>query len=243
MLWAGGMKKVAPTAAERRRAGTIIARFKKAYPKARIALDFSSPLELLVALILAAQCTDAKVNEVTGALLFKKYRRTEDYASVAQDELEQDIRPTGFYRNKAKAIRTCCQQLVERFEGQVPNRLEDLLSLRGVGRKTANILLGNAFGIPAVGVDTHVLRLSQRLGFSKHTDPDKVEADLTALVPPKEQVKFCHLMQSHGRQVCLARKPNCPECIVADLCPYPNKTAAAPRRAKRPAFGRRPGEI
>ena len=243
MLWARDMKKVAPTAAECRRVDTIIARFKKAYPKARIALDFSSPLELLVALILAAQCTDSKVNEVTGTLLFKKYRRAEDYANVAQDELELDIRPTGFYRNKAKAIRTCCQQLVERFGGQVPNRLEDLLSLRGVGRKTANILLGNAFGIPAIGVDTHVLRLSQRLGFSKHTDPDKVEADLTALVPPKEQVKFCHLMQSHGRQVCLARKPNCPECIVADLCPHPNKTAAAPRRAKRPAFGRRPGEI
>jgi len=237
------MKKVTPTAAERRRVATIIARFKKAYPKAKIALDFSSPLELLVALILAAQCTDAKVNDVTGAVIFKKYRRAPDYADVPQDELEQDIRPTGFYRNKAKAIRTCCQQLVERFDGQVPNRLEDLLSLRGVGRKTANILLGNAFGIPGIGVDTHVLRLSQRLGFSKHTDPDKVEADLTALVPPKEQVKFCHLMQSHGRQVCLARKPNCPGCMIADLCPYPKKTAPAPRRAKRPAFGRRPGEI
>jgi endonuclease-3 len=243
VLWPGDMKKIARTAAERRRAATIIARFKKAYPKARIALDFSSPLELLVALILAAQCTDAKVNEVTGAVIFKKYRRARDYAEVPQDELEQDIRPTGFYRNKAKAIRTCCQQLVERFDGQVPNRLEDLLSLRGVGRKTANILLGNAFGIPGIGVDTHVLRLSQRLGFSKGTDPDRVEADLTVLVPPKEQVKFCHLMQSHGRQVCLARKPNCPECIVADLCPYPNKTAVASRRAKRPAFGRRPGEI
>ncbi|HUI26721.1 MAG TPA: endonuclease III, partial [Candidatus Kryptonia bacterium] len=160
-----------------------------------------------------------------------------------QEELERDIRPTGFYRNKAMAVRTCCQQLVERHHGEVPTRFEDLLALRGVGRKTANILLGNAFGIPGIGVDTHVLRLSQRLGFSCNTDPDKVEADLTAIVPPKEQVKFCHLLQAHGRQVCAARKPNCPACSVADLCPYPNKTIAVPKKPKRPAFGRRPGEL
>lgn len=228
---------------DRKRAGQIITRLKQAYPNARIALDFSSPLELLVALILAAQCTDAKVNEVTGALLFKKYRTADDYARVSQEELEQDIRPTGFYRNKATAVRTCCQQLVERFGGQVPMDFDDLLSLRGVGRKTANILRGNAFGMPGIGVDTHVLRLSQRLGLSTNTDPDKVEFDLTAVVPAKDQVKFCHLLQSHGRKVCVARKPDCPACVLADLCPYPNKTAPAKPAKRRPAFGRKPGEI
>ena len=228
---------------DRRRVATIISRLKKAYPGAKIALEFSSPLELLVALILAAQCTDTKVNEVTGSLLFRKYPSDEAYAKVSQEELERDIRPTGFYRNKAKAIRACCQQLLERFNGEVPDRLDDLLALRGVGRKTANIVLGNAFGVPGIGVDTHVLRLSQRLDLSKQSDPDKVEADLTAIVRREDQVKFCHLLQAHGRQVCQARKPNCPVCVIADLCPYPNKTVTAPPRPKRPAFGRRPGEI
>lgn len=221
----------------------LIAGLKRAYPDAKIALEFSSPLELLVALILAAQCTDAKVNEVTGSLLFKKYRTARDYAAVSQEELERDIRPTGFYRNKAMAVRICCQQLLERFHGEVPKRLEDLLTLRGVGRKTANILLGNAFGVPGIGVDTHVLRLSQRLGLSRQSDPNKVEADLTAVVPPKEQVRFCHLLQAHGRKICAARKPNCPACTIADLCLYPHKTVAGPSKPKRPAFGRRPGEL
>jgi endonuclease III len=229
--------------ADRHRVAEVIKRLKKAYPNARIALEFSSPLELLIALILAAQCTDAKVNEVTRTLIFKKYRSAEDYTRASQEELEQDIRPTGFYRNKAKAIRACCQQLVEQHQGEVPKRFDDLLKLRGVGRKTANILLGNAFGIPGIGVDTHVLRLSQRLGFSHQTDPDKVEADLTPLVLPKDQVKFCHLLQAHGRAVCLARKPNCPACVIVHLCPYTHKTTAPPPRPKRPAFGRRPGEI
>jgi endonuclease-3 len=223
--------------------GQILARLKKAYPDARIALQYSSPLELLVALILAAQCTDAKVNEVTGGLLFKKYRTAADYAGASQAELEQDIRPTGFYRNKATAIGVCCQQLVERFGGEVPQGFDDLLSLRGVGRKTANILRGNAFGIPGIGVDTHVLRLAQRLGLSKNTDPDKVEADLTPQVATKDQVRFCHLLQAHGRAVCTARKPNCPACVIADLCPYPDKTAAVARAKPRPAFGRKPREI
>ncbi|MBI4516349.1 MAG: endonuclease III [Deltaproteobacteria bacterium] len=230
------------TQPDRERLAEIIRRLKKAYPKAKLALEFSSPLELLVALILAAQCTDARVNEVSGSL-FKKYRTARDYAGAGQEELEQDIRPTGFYRNKAKAIRECCRQLVASFNGEVPNRLEDLVSLRGVGRKTANIVLGNAFGIPGIGVDTHVLRLAQRLGFSRHTEPDKVEAELTPLVAPRAQVKFCHLIQAHGRAVCLARKPACVTCVIADLCPYPDKTAAAPARPKRPAFGRKPGEI
>jgi endonuclease-3 len=221
----------------------LIRRLEKEYPDARIALDFSSPLELLVALILAAQCTDAKVNEVTRTVVFRKYRTVEDYARVSQEELEADIRPTGFYRNKARALRECCQQLIERFQGEVPSRLEDLLDLRGVGRKTANILRGNAFGLPGIGVDTHVLRLSQRLGLSTSSDPDKVEADLSPLVPRSRQVRFCHLLQAHGRAVCIARKPLCYHCVVANLCPHPHKTPAPSAKPRRPAFGRRPGAL
>ena len=222
------------------RVAAIIARLKKAHPDAKLALDFSSPFELLIALILAAQCTDERVNEVTRSLLFKKYRSPADYARVPAAELEADIRPTGFYRNKTKAIQACCQQLIERFGGQVPSTIEELTALRGVGRKTANIVLGNAFGQPAIGVDTHVMRLSQRLGLTTQHDPDKIEADLTQLVPPKERTRFCHLLQYHGRRVCLARTPRCPECVINDLCPYPDKTQPAPPRTVRPAFGRKP---
>ena len=222
---------------------TIIARLKKAHPDAKLALNFSSPFELLIALILAAQCTDEKVNEVTGSLLFKKYRTPQDYVRVPPESLEADIRPTGFYRNKTKSVQGCCRQLIERFNGRVPSTLAELTSLPGVGRKTANILLGNAFGQQAIGVDTHVMRLSQRLGFTRQTDPDKIEADLTALVPEAEQTHFCHLLQYHGRRVCFARKPKCPECGIADLCPYPDKTPATPPRAPRPAFGRTPGRL
>jgi endonuclease III len=218
----------------------ILTRLQKAHPGSKLALDFRSPLQLLVALILAAQCTDKKVNEVT-VELFEKYPSAEDYASAPRDVLETDIRPTGFYRNKARALQSCCQQLVDRFGGEVPSDLDDLLSLPGVGRKTANILRGNAFGIPGIGVDTHVLRLSQRLGLSRNTDPDKVEADLTAVVPRRQQTRFCHLLQTHGRTVCFARKPNCPQCTLADLCPYPDKTPPPP--PPRPAFGRRSGPI
>ncbi len=217
----------------------LIRRLERAYPDAKLELCFSSPLELLVALILAAQCTDQKVNEVT-AHLFRKYRTAADYASARLSELEEDIRPTGFYRNKARAIQACCQQIVRDFGGRVPDRLEDLLQLRGVGRKTANILLGNALGVPAIGVDTHVLRLAQRLGLSRQSDPDKVEADLAAVVPARAQVRFCHLLQAHGRRTCHARKPDCPHCAVSDLCPYPEKTP--PPAPRRPAFGRRAGE-
>jgi endonuclease-3 len=224
-----------------RRVTTIIARLKKAYPDARLALHFTSPFELLIALILAAQCTDEKVNEVT-ATLFKKYRGPAAFANAAPEQLEADIRPTGFFRNKAKSIRRCCAQLIERFRGEVPRTREALLTLSGVGRKTANIVLGNAFGENAIGVDTHVMRLAQRLGLSTQTDPDKIEADLVRLVPPKEQTHFCHLLQAHGRRVCVARTPKCPACVVRDRCPYPHKTAAPPPRAVRPAFGRRPGE-
>ena len=217
----------------------IISRLKRAHPEARLALRFSSPFELLIALILAAQCTDEKVNEVTGSLLFGKYRGPADYVRVPAEELEADIRPTGFFRNKTKAIQRCCQQLIERFGGQVPDTLENLISLSGVGRKTANIVLGNAFGKPAIGVDTHVMRLSQRLGLSMHDDPDKIEADLTPIVPKKEQVHFCHLLQFHGRRICVARQPKCYECVLDDLCPYLAKTPPPPQRKPRPAFGRK----
>lgn len=209
----------------------IIVALKRAYPDAKLALDFSTPLDLLVALILAAQCTDAKVNEVTSQL-FKRYRRASDYADASQDELERQIRATGFYRQKAKSVRNCCRELVDRFGGKVPADLDDLLSLPGVGRKTANILLGNAFGVPGIGVDTHVGRLSRRLGLTEQTDPDKIELDLNASVPQREQVKFCHLLQAHGRRICRARQPDCPACVISSLCPFPEKTPEKP--AKKP---------
>lgn len=227
--------------ADGRRVQTIIARLKKAHPDAKLALDFSSPFELLIALILAAQCTDEKVNDVTGSLLFRKYRTPADYARVPAAELEADIHPTGFFRNKTKSIQRCCQQLVERHGGRVPNTFDDLIQLPGVGRKTANILLGNAFGQPAIGVDTHVMRLSQRLGLSRQTDPDKIEADLVRVVPAEERTHFCHLLQAHGRRVCVARKPKCPECVISDCCPYPDKTPPVTSPPPRPAFGRKVG--
>jgi endonuclease-3 len=214
----------------------ILARLGRAHPDARLDLAFSSPLELLVALILAAQCTDARVNEVTPAL-FRRYRSARDYASASPEELEEAIRSTGFYRQKARALRACCQALVDRFGGKVPSDRDALLALPGVGRKTANILLGNAFGVPGIGVDTHVARLSQRLGLSREKDPDRIEADLTALVRPRDQVRFCHLMQYHGRRICLARKPKCPECTLSDLCPYRGRTPP-PSRARPPARSR-----
>ena len=210
----------------------VIARLEAAHPDAKLALDFSSPLELLIALILAAQCTDAKVNEVTPGL-FRAFPTAAAFANVEQEELERWIRPTGFYRQKARAVRACCQALVERFGGEVPRGFDELLSLPGVGRKTANILRGNAFGLPGIGVDTHVGRLSQRLGLSTETDPDKIEADLTKVVPPAHQIRFCHLIQFHGRRVCLARRPDCPACVLLDICPFPDKTE--PKEPKKPA--------
>jgi endonuclease-3 len=201
----------------------ILALLEKEYPKAGLALEFKTPLELLVALILAAQCTDERVNQVTRTL-FKKYKTVKDYAQVDLATLEEGVRPTGFFRNKARSIVGCTKGIVERFGGKVPDNLEDLLSLPGVGRKTANILLGNAFGVPAIGVDTHVGRLAQRIGLSRATDPDKIEADLTSVVPKEKWVRFCHLLQEHGRKVCQARKPLCPTCVIIKLCDYPNKT-------------------
>jgi len=208
---------------QKTRVKKIIGRLEKVHPDAKLDLDFTNPLELLIALILAAQARDDLVNKVT-AELFKTNRTAADYASTPLPKLQSQIGKINFYRNKAKSIHNCCKELVERFGGKVPDNLEDLVSLPGVGRKTANIVLGNAFGKQTIGVDTHVMRLSQRLGFTTKTDPDKIEADLTEIVPERQRVRFCHLMQYHGRRVCVAKKPRCPECTVKDLCPYPQKT-------------------
>jgi len=201
----------------------IIRRLEQVHSDAKLDLDFSNPLELLIALILAAQARDDLVNQVT-VELFKKYRTAKDYARIPLEKLQEQLRKINFYRNKARSIHNCCTEIVKRFNGKVPDRLEDLLSLPGVGRKTANIVLGNAFGQQTIGVDTHVMRLSQRLGLTKNTNPDKIEFDLTAVVPEKQRVRFCHLLQYHGRRVCFAQKPRCPECTIRRLCPYPDKT-------------------
>ena len=201
----------------------ILPRLEKSHPDAKLDLDFTNPLELLISLILAAQARDDLVCKITPAL-FKANRSAADYAKLPLADLETQIGKINFYRNKAKSIHNCCVQLVERFGGKVPDNLADLVSLPGVGRKTANVVLGNGFGQQTIGVDTHVMRLSQRLGFTTKTDPDKIEADLMAIVTAKQRVRFCHLMQYHGRRVCLAKKPKCPECTVEDLCPFPGKT-------------------
>ena len=210
---------------DKARVGKIIDKLNRAHPDAKLDLDFSSPLELLVALILAAQARDDLVNQVTPTL-FDKYRTAEDYAAAPLEQIEKDVHRINFYRNKSRLIKNCCQEIVKRFNGRIPEELDDLLTLPGVGRKTANILLGNAFGHQAIGVDTHVIRLSQRLEFTRNTNPDKIEFDLTAIVPEKARVRFCHLLQYHGRRVCFAKKPRCPGCVINSLCPYPEKSTA-----------------
>ena len=205
----------------------IIARLDKAHPAAKLDLDFANPLELLVALILAAQARDDLVNQVTEQL-FRTHETAADYAQAPLAELEKQIRRINFYRKKSKSIQKCCNEIVERFGGKVPDQLDKLLTLPGVGRKTANIVLGNAFGRDTIGVDTHVMRLSQRLGLTKNTNPDKIELDLMPLVPEKQRVRFCHLLQYHGRRVCLAIKPNCPKCAIRSLCPFSGKTRTVP---------------
>jgi endonuclease-3 len=212
--------KLEPT---RARVKKIIARLEKAHPDARLALDYTNPLELLISLILAAQSHDSLVTQITPAL-FAKYRTAQDYAAAPLEQLGEEIRRINFSRVKSQRIKDCCAALVERFNGEVPKNLADLLTLPGVGRKTANIVLGNIFGQQTIGVDTHVMRLSQRLGLTKNTNPDKIEFDLMQVVPEKKRVRFCHLLQYHGRRVCVAKKPRCPVCVINDLCPYPNKT-------------------
>ena len=201
------------------RAPHIVRRLSGAYPDARVALNFSTPLEMLVATILSAQCTDEKVNEVT-ATLFRKYRTAEAYLRVPEDELKRDIKPTGFFNQKAASIRAACQRIVEVYGGEVPDTMEDLLTLRGVARKTANIVLGNAFGkVEGIAVDTHVRRVSNRLGLSSQSDPDKVEQDLMRLIPRSKWFPFTYVLIDHGRAVCVARRPRCEVCPVNDLCP------------------------
>ena len=197
----------------------IIPLLKKMHPTARCELEHNNPLELLVATILSAQCTDVRVNQVTRNL-FKKYRVASDYAKAPAGTLEEDIRPTGFFRNKAKAIGQCAQELVDRFDGAVPGNLEDLVTLPGIGRKTANVILGTAFGVPGITVDTHVLRVSQRLGLSDKNDAVKMEFDLMGIFPKKEWTSFSHLVIFHGRYICKARKPGCDKCLLTTYCDY-----------------------
>ncbi len=196
----------------------ILRRLERQRPDARIALRFSNPLELLVATILSAQCTDERVNRVT-ATLFKQYRTAADYAKADPKAFETAIRSTGFYQQNAKNIIACCRLLVEKFKGKVPDRLEDLVTLPGVGRKTANIVLGNAYGQQAIAVDTHVRRVSQRLGLTDQDDPDKIEQDLNRVFPESRWTLATNLLILHGREVCQARKPLCGECALADICP------------------------
>ena len=214
------MKRRAETPVERkRRTRSIIARLKREFPHAKCALDHANPLELLVATILSAQCTDKRVNVVT-ADLFKKYRTSADYAKANPVELEQDIKTTGFYRNKTKNIQACCRKLVERHGGQVPQTMEELTHLDGVGRKTANVVLGNAFGKnEGIVVDTHVARLSHRLGLTRQNDPEKIEQELMKLVPRELWTLFSHWLIWHGRRRCSARSPDCPDCELRKLCP------------------------
>jgi len=200
----------------------IIARLKKEYPDARLALDFSNPLELLIALILAAQARDDRVNVVT-AELFKKYRTAGDWADAPDLTVQREISQITFFRNKTRSIQGACRMLVEYFGGVVPDNFDDLLRLPGVGRKTANVLLGNAFGRMTIGVDRHVARVSGRLELTGQTDPDLIEDDLMKIVPEPDRVKFCHLLQHHGRRICVAKSPKCPECPIKNFCPYPGK--------------------
>jgi endonuclease-3 len=213
-------KPVEQRAARVRAIGPILRRL---YPDARVTLDHSNPLELLVATILSAQCTDERVNQVTRSL-FAKYRSAADYARVSQEELEKDIQSLGFYRNKAKAIRAMAAALVQRHGGQVPRTMEELVELDGVGRKTANVVLGNAFGkAEGIVVDTHVARLSQRLGLTRQTLPEKIEEDLMRVVERATWTKWSHLLIHHGRAVCVARKPRCGQCALREECPYGRK--------------------
>ena len=207
-----------PTPAVRRRAAKVLAALADLYPDAHCALNRETPLQLLVATILSAQCTDVRVNLVTPAL-FARYKSVHDFAGAKPEELEGLIASTGFFRNKAKNIIACCQAILERHGGEVPGTLDELVELPGVGRKTANVLLGNAFGVPGITVDTHVGRLSRRLGLTVFDDPVKVEFDLMELIPRADWTHFSHQLIFHGRRVCDARKPACPVCAMNRFCP------------------------
>jgi endonuclease-3 len=201
------------------RINNILKILKTSYPHVKTALKYKNPLEMLIATILSAQCTDVRVNEVT-RVLFKKLKTADDYATVPVEDLEAMIRPTGFFRNKAKSIQGCCAALVQKHGGKVPDTLEALVKLPGVGRKTANVVLGSAYGVPGIVVDTHVKRLSRRIGLTDEKDPVKIEFDLMPLIPKKEWINFSHRLIWHGRQICHARKPKCPQCPLVKLCEF-----------------------
>lgn len=204
----------------------IIELLEKAHPDAKIALNYTNPLELLIATILSAQCTDKRVNIVTEKL-FKKYRKAEDYAKADLKELEEDIKSTGFYRNKAKNIKRCCQILIEKFGSQVPKTMKEMLELPGVARKTANIVLANAYGVvEGIAIDTHVRRLSQRLGLTDEVDANKIEGDLMKIVPKDKWMRFADLLIFHGRRICKAKKPKCDICVINHVCPSAFKANA-----------------
>lgn len=201
----------------------ILKRLKKAYPEVEPALEYTTPFQLLISTILSAQCTDERVNIVTKTL-FKKYKKPQDYLNVTQRELEKDIFSTGFYRQKAKNIRNCCSVLIEKYNGSVPVDFDELIKLSGVGRKTASVVAGNAFNVPAIAVDTHVKRLSNILGFIKSDNPEKIEVRLKEIFPVEDWINLSHWLATHGRKVCIARRPKCEECFLNDLCPTFNST-------------------
>jgi endonuclease III len=205
------------------RVNEILNRLKKEYPVVEIALEFGTPFQLLISTILSAQCTDARVNLITKSL-FKKYKKPEDYLKVSNRELEKDIFSAGFYRQKAKSIKNCCKSLLENFDGKVPQNFDSLISLPGVGRKTASVVIGNAFGIPAIAVDTHVIRLSNLMGFIDSKDPEKIELRLKELFTENEWINLGHYLMNHGRKICIARRPECLKCVIGDLCPSFNQT-------------------
>jgi len=208
----------------KKRIDKILKILRTTYPDVKTALNYRNPLEMLIATILSAQCTDVRVNEVA-KVLFKKLKTAKDYASVPIEELEDLIRSTGFFRNKAKSIKGCCAALVEKHGGKIPDNLDDLVTLPGVGRKTANVVLGSAFAIPGIVVDTHVKRLSQRIGLTEETDPVKIEFELMPIIPKKSWIAFSHQLIWHGRKICTARKPKCPECPLLKWCDYGQENA------------------
>jgi endonuclease-3 len=209
-------------AEKRKRASEILGRLKKRYPDARVLLDYKNPFELLIATILAAQCTDERVNGVT-PLLFGRFPDPGGMSKARAEEIEKIVKPTGFFKAKTKSLLGASKMLVERFKGVVPETIEELVMLPGVGRKTANVVIGNCFGKPAITVDTHVKRVSTRLGLTDKNDPDKIELELQEVIPEKDQTQYSRVTTFHGRYTCVARRPRCSECVVETLCPFEEK--------------------